>query len=340
MKSHTVPKRLLDQFAYDDPITKSRRLWRYQKGRGPYWKASPDTATRVDGHFADPRDEAKEHELETRLNQEFEQPVNEYLDQLGYRTFVFNGTHIRQLTAYVMLLFNRSQGRRSASRYQVDLMVDAIRKLLADEEKLARVAAKWTLDSIADGYGIVVTPDFVTQRLEEQLADKVSKDQPQQSYLDTMENAMSTLDATILNGDWNVLHSTPDDPFVIGDAPVVTWERVEGNFPIHGQGFTRPDVEVFLPVSPVACLHILPRVERTRRVVTPKPMEVNVAEAQFATEFCFAHVCSEAINEALQPRFGHSRIGITAFSVRHRDYSNTLFEIIMNRGNWVEPPRW
>ena len=339
MKSHTVPKALLDQFAYNDPITKSRRLWRYQKGRKPYWKASPDTATRIDGHFADPRDEAKELELETRLNQEFEQPVNEYLAQLGYQTFVFNRTHIRQLTGYVTLLFNRSQARRSASRYLVDIMVDSMRKLLADEDKLARVAAKWTLDAIADGYGLVVTPDFVTQRLEEALADYVSEDQPQHSYVGTMENAMSTLDEGILNGDWHVVNSTPDDPFVIGDAPVVTWERDDRNFMIYGQGFTRANVEVFLPVSPMACLHILPRVERTRPVVKPAPMEVNVAQAQFATEFCFANLCSEAINVALQPRFGHSRIGITAFSVRHRDFSNTMFEIIMNRGNWVEPPR-
>jgi len=35
MKSHTVPRFLPDQFAYDDPKTKSRRLWQYAKGRAP-----------------------------------------------------------------------------------------------------------------------------------------------------------------------------------------------------------------------------------------------------------------------------------------------------------------
>lgn len=197
-----------------------------------------------------------------------EQPVNEYLDQLRYRTFVFNRTHIRQLTAYVNLLFNRSQARRSASRYQVGLMIDSMRKLLADEDKLARVAAKWTLDAIADGYGFVVTPDFVIARLEEALADHVAQE-PQHTYVGTMENAMATLDEGILNGDWHVLQSTADDPFVIGDAPVVTWERDGRNFLIYGQGFTRANVEVFLPLCPVTCLQILPRVERTRPVVRP-----------------------------------------------------------------------
>ena len=63
---------------YDDPITKSRRLWRYQKGRSPYPNASPRTATRWDGHFADPADSAKEAEIEVRLKREFEDPVNEF----------------------------------------------------------------------------------------------------------------------------------------------------------------------------------------------------------------------------------------------------------------------
>ena len=35
MFSHTKPKKLLEQFAYSDPITKSQRLWQYREGRAP-----------------------------------------------------------------------------------------------------------------------------------------------------------------------------------------------------------------------------------------------------------------------------------------------------------------
>ena len=35
MLSHTVPKKLLEHFAFDDPVTRSKRLWRYEKGRPP-----------------------------------------------------------------------------------------------------------------------------------------------------------------------------------------------------------------------------------------------------------------------------------------------------------------
>ena len=46
---------LLEQFAYDDPLTAAKRLRRYEKKRPPHWKASSLTATRIDGHFSDPR---------------------------------------------------------------------------------------------------------------------------------------------------------------------------------------------------------------------------------------------------------------------------------------------
>jgi hypothetical protein len=84
MKSHTVPRFLLDQFAYDDPKTKSRRLWQYAKGRAPSGKASPTTATRIDQHFSDPADAQREAQLETKLNQEFEDPVHKFLRLLSY----------------------------------------------------------------------------------------------------------------------------------------------------------------------------------------------------------------------------------------------------------------
>jgi hypothetical protein len=57
---------LLDQFAYDDSRAHSRRLWQYEEDRAPWWKASPRTAARWDGHFADPANAKKEAELETR----------------------------------------------------------------------------------------------------------------------------------------------------------------------------------------------------------------------------------------------------------------------------------
>ena len=80
---------------------------------------------------------------------------------------------------------------------------------------------------------------------------------------------MAFWDPHTLNGDWSVLYTTPEDPFVLGDAPVVAWERTTTNELLYGQGFARPDVEAFLPVFPTACLHILPAVRRRRHVLRP-----------------------------------------------------------------------
>jgi hypothetical protein len=83
MKSHTVPQRLLEQFAYRDASTNSRRLWRYEKGRAPYRKASPQTATAVDGFFTNPSDQKFEQQLEKRLAYEIEDPVNAFMPGLA-----------------------------------------------------------------------------------------------------------------------------------------------------------------------------------------------------------------------------------------------------------------
>jgi hypothetical protein len=320
MESHTVPRKLLDQFAYDDPVTRSRRLWQYAKGRQPSGRASPRTATRISEHFADPADSEREARLEEGLNREFENPVHTFIDQLRYRTFVLSRSHVRQLTHYVSLLFNRSQARRQATKQQVEIAIESSRALLANGSQIAQIAGKWTLDLIGQGQPMqrTVTLDEVRAGVQ----------------------GMAYLDEGMDSGMWNVMHSVPDNPFVIGDAPVVTWERNDNNTLTHGQGFARPNVEVFLPVAPTACLHILPNVQRTRRLVMPQIREVNEAQAAYSTQSVYTNLNSADLNAVLQPHFGRTRLGINAFSVRHRNYTNTMFEILMNRGHGFEAPPW
>jgi hypothetical protein len=92
MDSHTVPEKLLKQFAFQH-AKKGLRLWRYQKGREPYWDVSPHKATVIVGHFADPRDGEREESIETKLNLQFENPVHDFIEQLSFRTFVLSARH-------------------------------------------------------------------------------------------------------------------------------------------------------------------------------------------------------------------------------------------------------
>ena len=321
MNSHTVPRKLLDQFAYDDPVTRQRRLWRYQKARRPYPKASPESATVIDTHFADPRNPTKEFEIETRLNREIEQPVNEYIEQLGYRTFAFNLSYVRQLSAYVYLLFVRSKARQKATQQQIDITVHSIRSLLADEEKMGRVAERWTTTALQRRKKLDRPFKISDVRivLETLLADQLSPDHLQHSYSESVERAMSSVDESLSTARWGVLQTTPDNPFVIGDAPVVTWAKDDNGYPSYGEGFDRPNVEAFLPISPIACLHIVPNVVRTKRVIPPEPMEINAAQASFATHACYTNIQSQSLDGVLQANFGRSVIGVTAFSLFRRD---------------------
>ena len=40
-----------------------------------------------------------------------------------------------------------------------------------------------------------------------------------------LERSMALTSRSFLNGDWNTIQTDLEHPFVIGDAPVVTWQR-------------------------------------------------------------------------------------------------------------------
>ena len=339
MQSHTVPRKLLEQFAYDDPVTAAKRLWRYEKDRPPYWKASPRTATRIDGHFSHPEVAAKEAELETRLNREFEEPVNSFLFEIGDLDFVPTDGRRRQLTFYVTLLFNRSKARRKASTHLQRVSEHALRLFLENESQVQTVAAKWSMDLLL---GDLVKHGLVTRELVIASARACAAKFPtevkaQKSYLNTIEEAMSHIDDKLLAGEWNYVRTTPTNPFIISDAPVVTWERASNGDLSYGMGFHRANVEVLLPISPLVCLHIQPDVERTMPSVRPSVSEVNAAQAAFAARFCFSNVESTVIDRIVQENLGKAELGVKGFTVWHKNYETAMFDILMNDGQRLVP---
>lgn len=341
MQSHTVPRKLLEQFAYLDLRTKAKRLWRYEKGRCPYWKASPTTATRVGSHFADHEDPTKEAGLEARLNREFEEPVNRFLFEIADPDFVPTQKHRRQLTFYVTLLFLRSEARRKASTHLQKIGEQALNQFLENETQVQTVAAKWSIDWLLGGRGRrgLVSREDVIARARAYTLEFSREVRAQQSYIRTIEGAMSSIDDKLFQGEWNYIRTTPTDPFIISDAPVVTWERLpDGQF-AYGMGFHRENVEVLLPISPSVCLHIQPQVERTRPSQRPLVREVNAAQAAFAARYCFSNITSVEINQIFQANFGKAELGVKGFTVGHRNYQNSIYDIMMNNGRWVEPPR-
>jgi len=331
MQSHTVPRKLLEHFAYDELITKSKRLWRYQKERPPYGRAAPISATRWDGHFADPEDARKEAEIEARLNKEFEHPVNQFIDVLHYETFPFEARHSWLLTGYITMLFHRTRARRATSDGQENRMIDALRGIRANEEMLARLVAKQTMDMIPGGLRHMLSKEDLIAAIDNTIAEHSKGDVAQRGYVRTMQTMMAFDDEGMRHGEWRILRTPPEKPFVIGDAPVVTWERKPKNLLLYGQGFAKPNVEVILPIFPTACMHVLPAVQRTMPVRVPTVEDVNIAQAIFATEHCFTNIKSTEIDAMLQPHFGRLRLGIEGFSLAHTDPTKQLFQILMSQ---------
>jgi hypothetical protein len=208
-------------------------------------------------------------------------------------------------------------------------MVKALQAIVSSEQRLSDLIGKFTMDIIRLGLVRMVTREEVVAAIEKTIREHSHPDEAQRRDIQTIETMMKFSDENLLNGDWIICHAQPDKPFVIGDAPVVTWERNERNILYFGQGFGRPNVEAFLPVSSTTGLHIRPCVPRSRPVLMPATDEVNMAQATFATEHCFTSICSQELDAQLQPHFGKMRFGFEGFSVRHIDYDEMLFDILM-----------
>jgi hypothetical protein len=138
----------------------------------------------------------------------------------------------------------------------------------------------------------------------------------QEAFVGGIIGAIAFLDEPMFRGKWKVIRTTPDEPFILSDAPIVTWEREQSGDLSFGLGFHNRNVEVLFPISASTCLHILPRVERTRALLVLRVHEVNLGEASFAHQACFANRNLKAIDDTVQEqgeRFGsvrtHSRSG-------------------------------
>jgi len=333
MKSHTVPRRLLRQFSYFDATTKSERLWRYQKGKPPSPKASPKTAARVDGHFENPIDAAQEALIEQRLANEVEGPVNRLFDGLNDPAFTFTEDRRRPLTRYITLLFNRSMARRNATQHIISVRNYALQQFLQNDVQLMTVATHWNLDAFFRGlnFGRLFTPTDVAGAAVRYIAADPTGSSLQESYSQSIIHAMTQFDEAMFLGEWRRIYTSPDKPFIVSDAPVITWTRNRQGSLAYGAGFNTQNVEVILPISPTTCLHMLPNVRRSESPMVPTVDDVNAAQAAYATASCFCNIGSQEIDAIVQSRISTVVLGENVFTVWHMPYQNLVYDILMGR---------
>jgi len=332
MRSHSVPKCLLEQFAYEHIPTKSLRLWRFAKGRPPFPRASPKTATTVEGYFADPKNAQLEIQIEAGLATEIEDPVHKFIPQLSLPSFRISETQRRQMTRYILLLFHRSMARRQASKPMNEIMVDALQGFLKNELQLATVAAHWGLCAYFDGVRLnrLITTRDVKRSAQQYLDHYQTEESFRETFIEGILRARYSFDERMFNGEWRTVWTSQEDPFILSDSPVITWERLGPRFS-YGLGLHRADVEVLLPVSPTACLHILPDVGRTRPTLSPGVNQINAAQAAFAYRDCFASRCTNEIDAIVQTHASSVQIGKNAFTARGLDYDNMFYDVLMTR---------
>lgn len=332
MLSHTVPERLLKQFAYGHIATRSLRLWKYAKGLPPYGKASPRTATTQERHFADPENTELELEIETALAHKIEEPVNAFLDDFRNPCFSLSEDQRKHMTRYITLLFSRSAARREGSKHTQEILARSLNNFIRNDVQLRTVAAHWSIERYFAGRPTLFSVSEVARAAQKLIAYTKTSEASQRSFVSFVRNSMNYFDDHLFEGQWRLVATTPEKPFIISDAPITTWMRDENGITHHGLGFARADVEVLLPVSPLTCLHIAPKVPRARPTIAPNVEEVNRAQAAFAYHACYSNQKSSNIDDLVQKHISTARIGKEVFTVWHQQYDDLFYEILMNQG--------
>jgi len=261
------------------------------------------------------------------------------MSQLADPSFVPTDTQRKALTRYITLLFNRSRAKRDAAPHTWEVKLRILDKFLANEKQVLTVQAQMNLRLMdRRDYRPFFKKDVI--KLARKICESPKTESAMQHYYVTSVTGwLSYFDDTIFQGEWRLLSTTPDKPFILSDAPVATWNRVATDRFDYGVGFSEPDVEITLPVSPLTCWHILPKVQRTRRVEMPTVEEVNTAQAAFATRCCFSNIEDSATNDLVQSHISKAKLGVTAFTLWHMNYDNKLYELLMDDARWVETLR-
>jgi hypothetical protein len=325
----------LDKFAYFDTYTRSYRLWRYAKNRPPYGNASPTSATRIPGYFAHPQRPEIEREIENRLNDEIESPVHKFLPELSSPHFQFTEARRRKLARYVTLLFIRSEARRASRPHTVEIVESGCRAFLSNDEQVVTVDAQWNLIQwtwslyFRFGFRPFVQSARVRAHAQRLVRNFKTPQNEREAFTQFIRDFLNFDDANVIGGEWRLVYALQTNPFLLSDAPVVTWKRTSDGTLQHGIGFAERDVEVLLPVSPNLCLHLIPRVTRSRVVTVPTVKEINHAEVAFAARAVFADRRSDDIDRLVQDSISKVRFGNNAFTLRHRNYDDAFFNIFM-----------
>jgi len=314
------------------------RLWKYSKGRPPYPNASPKTATRIDGFFANPTDATTETAIETRLAAEVEEPVHKFISKFNDPSWTMTDEDRRHMTRYINLLFNRSEARKEGTKHTEQIMARTLERFVENQVRLITVAAQWGIKAFLRGQPLprLLTPQDIADAARRVMRKFQTESARQKGFADLMVTAISgsltaRADEAMIKGEWRIVRTTASEPFILSDTPVVTWERLTHSFNF-GIGFERPNLEVILPVSPSACLHILPAVKRTTTPVTPTVSEINIVQAAFAHHACFADRRSDEIDKLVQENIHKFKIGENVFTLWHRNFDEIFYDIMMNHG--------
>ena len=258
MGHHYLPRRLLQGFAVDG------FTWAFDKKLGSAPKHLPIARVAQEpGMYLE--------ELESRLNNEIEQPFNAVLECIAAGG-VIEPSHIEAIARYVLTMYRRvPKGRTRSTAAAHDVMATVQKRTLADIDRLEQLDPG--ASALADQGRANVSEIFT--RLRSQDTEWLW----QETLLpERLPNAVRVLSGMT----WECWHAPGGKQLIIGDSPILFDES---------SGIGQPRAELIFPIRSDAALvatwRIGPRWQH-RKLTAQQSKAINLRTAQSADRWVFA----------------------------------------------------
>jgi len=322
---HYVPRFYLKGFA--DPSNsspKKRRIWVYQKGKGPRLSTPEHEAHQKDYYGFEDASGSKRSAEE--LFSHVESTVAPVFRRVDAPTFYFSDDEKSAMAFFVAGMFCRGPSNRDF----IDAMSGRVAKAMMQEEALDSTRFMKEYERFrTKREGAISAAELRTAILDGQY----DVEQKSRGFnLQIMVEMMLILEGILLYRNWVLLHASGDMNFVTSDNPVFTLIPEEGGKAAIGSGFGVPGVEVYFPLTAQTCLMITEDPPPGSAVISDRMVDqINGITIFCAKRFLYAPHKSTELAERFERDGCQISYGVNALMMRDSDLQARIRSNAMNR---------
>jgi hypothetical protein len=336
---HVIPAYLLGQFAPETETNKKHRermVWVYEKNREPDFRSIENECKENHYFSITGADGSRSTSYEKFAADKVETPFNEVLNVIESPLYFANRSHARTINRYVANIFNRSKQRREASKINAQEIQSASERIANDRDKVRLLAAAYSL-RLGQRMFIASIAESLRRGGDSIGLEERERDNDFVRRLDTLDDQLVEM---LTGRPYGILVAPFGKFFVLGDNPVVTRTPYRSGF-LVGDGFSKPNVHVLMPISSRSCLQIGLQGSFSRTLLPDEVDMINRDVMSLAHRRIYAHQCCAPVEREMNQNGSTRKYRRNVFvmpPVRDEDLFNFMIQVALGMNGTPTDP--